>query len=153
MQQTLEVNTADFAVASEPMVLESSGIGSCVVVCFYDQTQKRGALCHIMLPKQPDAGALNPLRFADTALPMVLEKLEAMGSPRANLIAHIVGGAHMFKTLGAFVNHIGGQNVAAVQQTLAQQGIPIESMNVGGDKGRSVSFALDSGIVNITSRT
>lgn len=152
-QQTISVGIADFAVAQGEYVLESQGIGSCVVVCLYDSGQKMGALCHIMLPARPDGSDLNPLRFADTAIPIVLDKIVSIGGNRQNLVAHLIGGASMFQSLGNFVNKIGSQNVEAVQQVLGQQGIRIESMDIGGNTGRSVSFFLDNGSVSITGKT
>ena len=152
MQQTIEVGTADFAVAKGDYVLESKGIGSCVVICLYGANQQAGALCHIMLPKCPEATDLNPLRFADTAIPLALKELERMGSYPDQLTAHLVGGASMFQGLGDFVNKIGSQNIAAVQQILTTVGIPITSMDVGGTKGKSVVFFLENGDVDITSK-
>lgn len=152
MQQTIDVGTADFAVAKGSYILESKGIGSCVVICFYDESQKGGALCHIMLPAHPENPPLNPLRFADTAIPMALTELEHIGIPREQLVAHLVGGASMFEGLGDFVNSIGSQNIAAVQHILAAAGIPIASMNVGGTKGRSVTFFLESGHIDVTTK-
>jgi chemotaxis protein CheD len=151
-QQVIDVGIADFAVAKGAYVLESRGIGSCVVVCFYDSDQKLGALCHIMLPTHPEGSGLNPLRFADTAIPLVLDELARMGSHRQHLVTHLIGGASMFQDLGEFVNKIGNQNIIAVKQILEQQGLPIESTDVGGNAGRSVSFFLDNGSVSITGR-
>ncbi|HSW66763.1 MAG TPA: chemotaxis protein CheD [Bacillota bacterium] len=150
MPPTIEVSTADFAVAEQPTVLISRGVGSCVVICLYDSTRKLGALCHIMLPKRPENADLNPLRFADTAIPLALNKLVQLGGQRSELFAYVVGGANMFQNLGTFVNKIGDQNVTAVQTILAQLNIPIRTTDVGGDQGRSVSFSLDSGALQVT---
>ncbi|HEV7453802.1 MAG TPA: chemotaxis protein CheD [Candidatus Saccharimonadales bacterium] len=147
------MGTADFAVAPQGYMLASQGIGSCVVVCFYDQAKKIGALCHIMLPKQPAGSELNPLRFADTAIPLVLEKLEQMGSSHHDLVAHLVGGASMFQNVGTFINHVGEENVAAIQAILAEQGIPIGTMQVGGNRGRNVQFLVESGALTTISNT
>jgi chemotaxis protein CheD len=152
MQQTIEVGTADFAVATAPCVLKSQGIGSCVVTCLYDDTKKIGALCHVMLPAQAANSTLNPRRFADTALPLVFAELERLGCRREQLVAHLVGGASMFQHLDAFINNIGEQNVAVVKQVMASNRIRIVGMDVGGKKGRNVSFDLDSGQVIAASK-
>jgi chemotaxis protein CheD len=152
MQQTIEVSTADFAAAGQDYTLSSSGIGSCVVVCIYDNVAKVGGLCHIMLPKHPEDSELNPLRFADTALPLLLVKLAEMGVDRSRLSAQLFGGASMFKSLGVFINKIGEQNVTAVQEVLARHSIPITRMDVGGNVGRSVNFDLQSGDVNVSTK-
>lgn len=152
MNQTINVGTADFAAAGAGYELTSDGIGSCVVICLYDADKKIGALCHVMLPKHPEGSELNPLRFADTALPLVLEKLAEMGSSRDHLAAQLFGGANMFHGLDTFVNRIGEQNVAAVQELLTQQNIHIQRMDVGGTVGRSVTFNVDTGDVQVTTK-
>lgn len=153
MQQTVKIGTADFHVARAPVILESQGIGSCVVTCLYDSTLKVGALCHIILPVQADNFNLNPKRFADTALPLVFAELERLGCQRAHLIAHLVGGASMFQGLGAFINDIGKQNIIAVKQIMTRQGIHIVGMDVGGTVGRNVVLDLRSGEVTVTSKS
>jgi chemotaxis receptor (MCP) glutamine deamidase CheD len=40
MPQAVEVDTADFAAGGETITLESKGIGSCVVMCLYDESKK-----------------------------------------------------------------------------------------------------------------
>ena len=152
MDQIINVGTADFAVAQTGYTLTSSGIGSCVVVCLYDDTRKIGALCHIMLPEHPSDSELNLLRFADTAIPLTLAKLREMGSTPEHITAQLFGGANMFQGLGAFVTRIGERNVAAVTKLLGDQGIHISRMDVGGSVGRSVDFALNSGDVTITTK-
>jgi len=143
--QIIEVGTADLAVAGPGYTLTTGGVGSCVVVCLYDETHKIGALCHIMLPEHPAGSELNPLRFADTAIPLALEKLAEMGADTSQLTAELFGGASMFQNLGVFVNHIGEQNIAAVQRILGGHNIPITRMDVGGTSGRSVQFPIDAG--------
>ncbi|HSX33780.1 MAG TPA: chemotaxis protein CheD [Candidatus Saccharimonadales bacterium] len=152
MSNTIEVATADFAVAGPGYVLTSGGVGSCVVVCLYDAGKKIGALCHIMLPKHQSDSALNPLRFADTALTLALQKLVEMGATPTQLTAQLFGGAHMFQGLGPFINQIGDQNVQAAQQFLGERHIPIERTDTGGNAGRSVSFATDSGNATVTTK-
>lgn len=150
MQQKIEVGTADFAVAGPGYVLESQGIGSCVVLCLWDQSSKIGSLSHIMLPKFTGGNELNRLRFVDTALPLVLDKLQQIGANRSRLSAQLFGGANMFQNLGDFTTSIGGRNVEAVKQFLEAQHISLDRMEIGGNRGRSVLFALDTGSVTVT---
>jgi chemotaxis protein CheD len=149
MSQIIKVGTADFKVAKAPVVLESQGIGSCVVTCLYDSTLKIGAVCHIILPTHSDDSNLNPRRFADTALPLVFAELERLGCQRARLVAYLVGGASMFQHLGDFINSIGSQNVTTVKQIITQRGIRIVGLDVGGTRGRNVILDLDSGKVTV----
>lgn len=150
MPQTIRVGTADFKVAKTPVILESRGIGSCVVTCLYDSTLKIGAVCHIILPTHTDNPNLNPKRFADTALPLVFAELRRLGCQPAHLTAYLVGGASMFHHLGDFINSIGGQNITAVKQILAQQDIRIIGLDVSGIRGRNVALNLESGQVIVS---
>lgn len=152
MSEVVEVKTSDFAVGGAPQVLATQGIGSCVAICLYDKVKKIGALAHIMLPKSGDK-EVNPLRFVDTALPVVLEKLERRGAKRENLQAKIVGGAHMFRALGGEnPKDLGTRNVEVAEEILKKEGIEIDSKDVGDNVGRSVAFFLDSGIVKVTTK-
>jgi chemotaxis protein CheD len=152
MQTVIEVGTADLAVAGAGYTITSGGIGSCVVVCLYDKVQKIGALCHVMLPQHPPDNTLSALRFADTAIPLALEKMTGMGADVYNLTAEVFGGANMFQNLGSFVNRIGAQNVDAVERVLQQYSIPITRLDVGGSEGRSVQFSLDTGTASVATR-
>src|SRR4051812_15310507 len=96
MAQILDVETSNYAIASAPDVLRTSGVGSCVAICLYEKSQRVGALLHIMLPRAENDG-LNPLRFADTALNIVLIELGKRNITKDQLIAKLVGGAEMFK--------------------------------------------------------
>lgn len=152
MSSVIEVGTADLAVAQGDYTITSGGIGSCVVVCLYDEARKIGALCHIMLPQAPPDTTLSVLRFADTAIPLALQKMAEMGADVHTLNAQVFGGANMFQQLGGFVNRIGGQNVDAVQRILQQYAIPIMRLDVGGSEGRSVQFSIDTGSASATTR-
>jgi chemotaxis protein CheD len=146
--EVIEVGTADFKIAFAGQILETRGIGSCVVVCLYDRTKKIGALAHIMLAHCTDE-RLNPLRFVDTALPLVIRKLAGMGTNTANLNAHLIGGASMFASIEDYLK-LGDENIKAAQLLLTDMNITIKSKEVGGKIGRSVKFFLDSGEIQVT---
>ncbi len=88
MNQIIKVNAAEFAIAKEDEILEANGVGSCIVVCLYERFKKIGSMLHFMLPHREN-NTLNPLIFADTALPLVLFDLEQIGINKKMLEAHI----------------------------------------------------------------
>lgn len=147
MDEKIVIKTSDFAVGIAPQLLTTAGIGSCVVVCLYEQQKKIGALAHIMLPNAKE-DELNPKRFADSALALLLAELEKSGVTKQTLSAKIIGGAHMFKAFDAN-NDIGTRNVLAVRRLLTGYGIAIQGEDVGGNIGRSVEFNLLTGKVTI----
>jgi chemotaxis protein CheD len=77
----------------------------------------------------------------------MVEGLRAIGS-RGTLVAKLVGGASMFRSLmNAPGMNVGERNIAAAREVLRSSGIPIEGEEVGGDMGRSIRFSVDDGSV------
>ncbi len=115
------------------------GLGSCVAVFLYSPTAPAVGLAHVVLPRSPDpsaADAAEPGRYADRAVPLLVQQLTRAGVRQGALKAAIAGGAAVL----GFTSAIGEHNVRAVREQLRQFGIPIEQEDVGGQRGRSVLF-------------
>ena len=65
MNQKLTVGIADMKIGKGNDLLVTYALGSCIGLCFYDPRPKLGALLHIMLPLNMEAGRKNPLKYAD----------------------------------------------------------------------------------------
>lgn len=129
-------------------------LGSCVGICIFDPATKVGGLAHILLPSSQLSQENNPMRFADTAIPMLVKKLESMGAFRTRMRAKIAGGAQMFVTANNnSLSNIGQRNVVAVKAALAKERIPIIAEDTGKNYGRTQSFSPNDGIMHITSAT
>ncbi len=81
MSEQIRVKIADYAVKKEEGMLITVGLGSCVGVALYDSFAKVAGLAHILLPdsalfKTPS----NPAKFADTAIPLLLEQMISVGA-------------------------------------------------------------------------
>ena len=148
MDQKITINASEYAIGFAPQVLATDGVGSCVAICLYNANKKAGALLHIMLPTSTGDG-LNPLRFADTALRYILDKLEAIKLSKSDFCAKLVGGAHMFKSAGPMMD-LGKENLYHVGRILQENNIKIVASDVGGHIGRSLEFDLNTGLVKIT---
>jgi chemotaxis protein CheD len=147
----VKVGIADLNVASSPNKLITVGLGSCIGIALFDKTKSIGGLAHIMLP---DSNAFNninnPMKFADLAIPLLLEKVESMGVQKRNLIAKIAGGASMFNFSDkSMMMDIGGRNMNSVKLVLDKLSIPIIGEDCGGNKGRTMIFDTLSGVVQI----
>jgi chemotaxis protein CheD len=152
-EQRRMVRMAELAVARAPECLTALGLGSCVAVVLYDPVARIGGMAHVLLPAPPP-GTADPVpgRYAQTAVPLLVARLEEAGAERARLVARLAGGGAMFVGLaapGAILT--GDRNVLAVREALSGIGIPIAGEWVGGDFGRSVIFELDSGRVEVSS--
>ncbi len=138
----ITIGISDLNVARAPDVLVTYALGSCVGICLYDEHAKVAGMSHILLPSSAQMpGNKTPMKFADTAIPMLMVKMQAMGARPTQLRAKIAGGAQMFasSTNDAIAN-IGARNVAAVKATLQRLRIPIMKENTGENYGRTLLF-------------
>ena len=151
----LIVKIADLRVAREPAIISTHGLGSCLAIVLYDPAAKAGGLAHIMLPMPELARDQTQFaKFPRTAVPVMLEQMQALGCLRSRITAKIAGGANMFASLlrsNKQGTSIGARNVAETKAVLAALNIPIIKEDTGGDYGRSVELILSTGTVLVHS--
>lgn len=148
----IEVDMGKIAIAKykEAENLTSTGIGSCLVITLYDPKLRLGSICHPMLSPETRHGNPKPdAIYIDTAIEEMLEKLLLSGAVRERLEAKIVGAANMF---AAFKSDVSRKNVAGAKEKLKKEGIRLAGECVGGFIGRSVEFALDTGIMTVKTK-
>lgn len=150
----ITIGISDLNACRAPDVLVTYALGSCVGICLIDSMSGVGGLSHIMLPESTGMSnaATMPMRFADTAIPMLVQKMCSMGANRVRLKAKIAGGAVMFATSSDKFN-IGERNVEAVKKTLGSLRIPIVAEDTGLDYGRTVFFYPETGIMEVKAAT
>ncbi len=152
--QPIIVRVAELVVRQGPAQLEALGLGSCVAVILHDPEARVGGLAHVLLPtaavgERPDA---TPGRYAQSAVPALLEAVLAAGAARHRVVARLVGGATMFRNLTApGLIAIGERNTVAARRALDTLSLPLVAEAVGGDYGRSVRFDLAAGTVTVRS--
>ncbi len=149
--QVIRVGMAQFEVGHAPAILMTSGLGSCVGVTMYDSVAKVGGLAHIMLPdslQARDSG--NRAKFADTAIPDMLEAVLQIGGFKERLIIKMAGGAQMF-SFGSGDDRfaIGKRNAEAVRLALGKLGLRVVREDIGGNHGRTLIFNVRTGEVVI----
>ncbi|MCL2002457.1 MAG: chemotaxis protein CheD [Oscillospiraceae bacterium] len=157
MSNTIKVGIADLNAVKAPDILVTYALGSCVGICLYDVATRIAGLAHIMLPTSSSAGQGvlgQPYRFADSGIPLLVKKMEQMGSNRLRMKAKIAGGAKMFAATGnTTISNIGLRNIIAVKATLATLKIPILAEDTGKDFGRTVFFQSEDGKMIVKSAT
>lgn len=150
MSELIRVGMSEIAWAKSPDLLITLGLGSCVGVCIYDPFLRIGGMAHIMLPDSSLAREVtNRGKFADTAIPDLVQKLIDLGSLKTRMIVKIAGGAQMFGNIQDDKLLIGPRNVTAVEEALSGLGLKISGKSVGGHLGRSLRFDLASGTVTV----
>jgi chemotaxis protein CheD len=131
-------------------VLACVGLGSCIGLALIDRRAGVAGLAHVMLPAAPPE-ADRAGKFADLAVPTLVEEIERLGAARHRLDAVLVGGASMFSFgSGGTSQEIGRRNEEAVRAALAASRIPVRAAETGGDRGRTMRVHV--GTARVTSR-
>lgn len=149
----ITVGISDMGVVRADDTLVTYALGSCVGICLYDSINKIAGLSHIMLPssKMSTTGG-NMMRFADTAIPMLIHKMVILGAKSTFIKAKIAGGAKMFAMdNNSSIANIGDRNVIAVKEALLFNKISIIAEDTGSDYGRTLYFDGAQGIMKIKS--
>ena len=141
----LTVGIADMKMAQGNGVLITYALGSCIGLCFHDPRLRLGALLHIMLPLNMEAGRKNPLKYADTGIRETLKQMEAKGASRSRMTVKIAGGAKMFEVSGAGLGNIGQRNIESVRTILKRENVRLVAENVGGTVARTLLFNVGTG--------
>jgi chemotaxis protein CheD len=144
--EEVRVDMADMKIEYRPVELLTS-VGSCVAICLHDPVHRIGGLAHVMLPNSVN-GQNEPIpsKFANSAVPALINGISKISGRQSRLSAKIAGGANMFSNLGANHLDIGAKNIKAVKKALDDHRIKLTGEDVGGLHGRRISFNVASGV-------
>jgi len=129
------------ASSSAGDTLACIGLGSCIGLALVDRAKGVAALAHVMLPESSQPDPPQPHKFADLAVPALVDMVLAEGASRMRLEACLVGGAAMFQ-FGGSGQDIGQRNAQAVTKLLGEHRIPVRATATGGSKGRTIRVAV-----------
>ncbi|MGK0290576.1 MAG: chemotaxis protein CheD [bacterium] len=118
-------------------------VGSCVSIMLYDKKIKLGGMIHIMLGYHK--GRIdNPTKYVDTGVPFLIQKMQEAGAGIHRLkAAKIAGGGEMFPSYSPETN-VAKNNVKATYDILAQHDIQVIAADCGRNKGRRVTFDIET---------
>jgi chemotaxis protein CheD len=153
-EKLIKVAMADLNTASRGEVLKTTGLGSCVGLSLFDPKMRIAGLAHVMLPSSSIAREtpINVAKYADTAIPELIERMLAQGASMRSIQAKMAGGSQMFTLPGQSDSlRIGPRNVESCLLKLEQYKIPLLSQDTGGNFGRTIEFSSDNGILTIRS--
>jgi len=126
--------------------LVTLGLGSCIGLVLLDRRVGVAGLAHVVLPDSGGHTEVNRFKFADHAVPELIDRVCALGGRRPMLEAVMVGGASMFAAIGGSME-VGARNESAVKAQLASARIRIHAAATGGSRGRTVRVDPKTGIV------
>ena len=142
------VRMGELAISDTPGdVLVSLGLGSCIGLALVDKRAGVAGLAHIVLPEttgSPKPEAMN--KFADHAVPALVDGMVERGASRVFMQAALVGGASMFAAAGL---EVGQRNAVAVRELVAERRLNVVGEAVGGSRGRTVKVDVASGTVSV----
>lgn len=148
------VDIADLAVSAEPRSrLVTHSLGSCIGVTIWDPEARVGGMIHYMLPESrisPEKAKANPAMFADTGIPLLFRSAYELGAVKKRMIVKVAGGSQLLDDKGVF--NIGKRNYVALRKIFWNNGILIDSEDVGGSLSRTVRLDVDTGRVTVRSR-
>jgi len=134
----LHVIQGEFKVVSDPDVVLSTILGSCVSACMRDPVAGVGGMNHFLLPGSAEAMASggDATRYGVHLMELLINGLLKKGARRERLEAKIFGGA---KTIARFSN-VGEQNAMFARQFLMDEGIQVVGESTGGEHGRKLEY-------------
>ena len=151
-ENTIVLGMADLTVIRAPVKLVTLGLGSCIGLVVYDSTAKVAGMAHIMLPNSRGLmGSEKVGKFADTAVPALIDAMEKQGAVKSRIKAKIAGGAQMFSLPGMSADFltVGAKNVSETKKRLALLRIALIASDTGGNKGRTIEFSTSNWMLKV----
>ena len=135
-------------------LIKTHALGSCIAIIILDPGTRSIGMVHVALPESkvhPVRAEKLPGYFADTAVPVLLNCMQQMGSAGnlRKLVVKLIGGANVMDKNNTF--NIGKRNALAIKKALWQQRMSAVAEEVGGSLSRTVSVNVDDGKIVITS--
>jgi chemotaxis protein CheD len=145
--ELVNVGVAQLKIGTSEQMLRTI-LGSCVGICIYDRNKKIGGMSHILLPEASGSNQIE--KYADTAIPALINLLLKQGCTKEFMSAKIAGGASMFKfKISTSLGQIGERNIEVTKDILKKAGIALLCEDTGGSTGRVIDFFLNDGHLKV----
>ena len=151
-ENSVVLGMADLLVMKAPVKLITLGLGSCIGLVLFDNVAKVAGMAHIMLPDSRGLqGSEKVGKYADTAVPALVEAMLKQGAAQSRLRAKIAGGAQMFALPGINAEFltVGAKNVRETTRRLRDFGIRLAASDTGGNKGRTIEFSTSNWMLKV----
>lgn len=129
-------------------MLITYALGSCIALMLHDPVARVAGMVHYMLPESPDSHQGNPARpykFADTAIPFLLQAILTQGADKRRLTVFAAGGAQVMNDNSIF--NVGKRNCLALRKALWKFGMVAHAEDIGGTVVRTVRMEVGTGRV------
>ncbi len=127
-------------------------LGSCVSLTFWHPALLMGGMCHYMLPNRSlEKRGIRTTsldgRYADEAVELLTQEIDAVGVPHREYEVKLFGGGNMFPDRTNSVSNVGIKNVETARKLVVKHGFNCVAAHLGGDGHRNVIFDVWSGHV------
>ncbi|WP_420470576.1 MULTISPECIES: chemotaxis protein CheD [unclassified Brevundimonas] len=137
----VHVGQGEHHVTSDPAVMLTTVLGSCVAACLTDPVAGVGGMNHFLLPDGAGAGTDAGRRYGAYAMELLINELIKAGARRERLEAKLFGGGRMFDSL----RDVGRANADFAERFLRDEGIRVVGGSLRGAGGRRVHYWPVSG--------
>lgn len=151
--KTIFLGVGEYDATNRPNeVLKTMALGSCVGFIVLEPKSRTVGMAHIALSDSrinPALAGKQCGRFADTAIPALLNLVEKYSKTRSGYIIKLVGGAQVAQMKDTF--NIGKRNILAIKKILWQMKLAPVAEDLGGQISRTVTVEVNTGKVIIHS--
>ena len=141
VERRVHVGQGDHCVSSDPDVVLTTVLGSCVALCLRDPAAGVGGMNHFLLPEGAGSGTDASRRYGAYLMEVLINDVLKAGGRRDRLEAKLFGGGRMFDSL----RDVGRANADFAERFLRDEGIPVVGGSLRGDGGRRVHYWPVSG--------
>lgn len=141
VERRVHVGQGEHHVSSDPDVVLTTVLGSCVALCLRDPVAGVGGMNHFLLPEGAGSGVGAGRRYGAYLMEVLINDVLKAGGRRDRLEAKLFGGGRMFDAL----TDVGAANAEFAERFLADEGIPVLGGSLGGVGGRRLHYWPVSG--------
>ena len=131
----IHVGQGEHHVSSDPRVMLTTILGSCVAMCLSDPKAGVGGMNHFLLP-EAQTGAESCRRYGAYAMEVLINDVLKAGGRRERLQAKLFGGGRMFDTL----QDVGRFNADFAERYLRDEGVAVIGASLRGMGGRRIQY-------------
>jgi chemotaxis protein CheD len=129
----INIIQGEYRISSDPCVVLTTLLGSCVSACFWDPVSGVGGMNHFLLPGE--AGA-EGMRYGVHAMELLVNDLLKHGARRDRLQAKLFGGARLSEHL----SDVGLLNANFAERFVRDENIRVVGASLRGEQARRIQF-------------
>lgn len=140
--RSLDVGQGEHLVIDRPGVELAATLGSCVAVLLHDPVRRHGGMTHIN--RCVDPGPLGGAAVV-AEIETLVNALMRLGTRRSDLIARVVGGAHVLRR----GRDVGASIVDVSLGYIRAEAIPLAQRDLGGTRARRLLWQPTTGRMQV----